>query len=309
MTVGTSPKAVLRVSARLVRRTLACVALVSLASAADASGRLEVFVVNYPLQYFAERIGGEQARIVLPAPPDVDPAFWTPSVETVRAYQDADLILLNGAGYARWVQKVSLPRARLVDTSKGFEDRFINVDAGPVHRHGPEGEHSHQELATHTWLDLEQARRQAEAVAAALIEARPEQQAFFQTNLTGLHRDLASLDTALETVADRRRDQPLMASHPVYQYLERRYGLNVQSVHWEPDEYPSENQWEALAERLKSHPASWMIWEARPDPRAVGRLESMGVRSLVFRPLGNTPRQGDFLDVMEQNTANLAEAF
>jgi zinc transport system substrate-binding protein len=285
------------------------VALFSLASAAAASERLEVFVVNYPLQYFAERIGGEQARVVLPAPPEVDPAFWTPSVETVLAYQDADLILLNGAGYARWVQKVSLPRARLVDTSKSFEDRFINVDAGPVHRHGPEGEHSHQELATHTWLDLEQARRQAEAVAAALIKARPKSEAYFQANLNVLRRDLASLDTALEVVAEGLRDQPLMASHPVYQYLERRYGLNVQSVHWEPDAYPSDNQWEAFSERLEGHPVSWIIWEARPDPRTVERLESMGVRSLVFRPLGNTPRQGDFLDVMEQNTANLADAF
>ena len=53
----------------------------------DASddGPLSVFAVNYPLAWFAERIGGEHVRVHFPAPPDVDPAFWTPDAETVAA--------------------------------------------------------------------------------------------------------------------------------------------------------------------------------------------------------------------------------
>jgi ABC-type Zn uptake system ZnuABC Zn-binding protein ZnuA len=31
-----------------------------------------VYVVNYPLQYFAERIGGEHVTVVFPAPADVE---------------------------------------------------------------------------------------------------------------------------------------------------------------------------------------------------------------------------------------------
>ena len=34
----------------------------------DASGPLVVFVTNYPLKYFAERIGGEYASVSFPAP-------------------------------------------------------------------------------------------------------------------------------------------------------------------------------------------------------------------------------------------------
>ena len=68
----------------------------------EAAEPLTVYVVNYPLRYFAERIGGELVRVVFPAPADVDPAHWSPDAETVAAYQAADLILLNGAGYARW---------------------------------------------------------------------------------------------------------------------------------------------------------------------------------------------------------------
>ena len=69
------------------------------AGAKDPDAPLSVYVVNYPLQYFAERIGGPDVRVVFPAPADGDPAFWKPSPEQIAAYQKADLILLNGASY------------------------------------------------------------------------------------------------------------------------------------------------------------------------------------------------------------------
>ena len=84
------------------------------ASATEISGRLTVYVVNYPLKYFAERIAGDHARVVFPAPAEGDPAYWMPDAKTIGAYQQADLVLLNGANYAKWVKKVSLPRSRMV---------------------------------------------------------------------------------------------------------------------------------------------------------------------------------------------------
>ncbi|RLA05886.1 MAG: zinc ABC transporter substrate-binding protein, partial [Gammaproteobacteria bacterium] len=63
--------------------------------------------VNYPLAYFAERIGGEQVEVGFPVPADVDPAFWSPAADAVAAYQAADVIILNGATYAKWVPKVT----------------------------------------------------------------------------------------------------------------------------------------------------------------------------------------------------------
>ena len=54
--------------------------------AADSSAApLRVFVVNTPLAYFAQRIGGDAVEVVFPAPADVDPAFWSPDGDTVGA--------------------------------------------------------------------------------------------------------------------------------------------------------------------------------------------------------------------------------
>ena len=49
------------------------------------------------------------SRAAFPATADVGPAFWAPEVETIAAFQAADLILLNGATYAKWLKTASLP--------------------------------------------------------------------------------------------------------------------------------------------------------------------------------------------------------
>jgi zinc transport system substrate-binding protein len=99
------------------------------------------------LKYFAERIGGPHVKVTLQVPPDVDPVYWIPSIADISAYQQADLILLNGAGYAKWITKVSLPGSKTVDTSRSFKDRYITVKEVMTHSHGPEGEHAHEGLA------------------------------------------------------------------------------------------------------------------------------------------------------------------
>ena len=291
----------------LLAGALICLSMVSWS---EGQARPTVYVVNYPLAYFAERIGGGQVEVVFPAPADEDPAFWRPDVDAIAGFQGADLILINGATYAKWLKTASLPRSRVLDTSKGFEADYIKVEDAAAHTHGPTGEHSHAgKTAFTTWLDFRQAARQASAVLEALSRLLPEHRGFFQERYAELERDLLLLDERLESVAARQSAQPLLASHPVYQYLVRRYGLNVRSVLWEPEVIPEEAEWQELAAVLPSHPAAWMLWEGDPLSASVERLQSLGVASLVFDPCGNRPDEGDFLAVMRRNVDRLLEAF
>ena len=201
---------------------------------AGEGARPMVYVVHYPLQYFAERIGGEHVEVVFPAPPDVDPAYWAPEEDTIVAYQ------------------------------------------------------------------------QARAVADALSALRPEHQEAFQLGLAALENDLQSLDRELEGLFSLHPSRPLIFSHPVYQYLVRRYNLNARSVHWEPDEMPPEAEWQSLEALRADHPATCMIWEGAPRQDIVQRLTDLGLATAVFDPCGNVPEEGDFLAVMRRNIQNLA---
>ena len=275
----------------------------------ESSGKMNLFVVNYPLKYFAERIGAEHVRVVFPAPAEVDPAYWTPDLKTIAAYQQADLILLNGAGYAKWANKVSLARSKLVNTSKKFKNQYIRSEGAVTHSHGPQGEHAHDDVAFTTWLDFKMAVLQAEAVADALIRKKPDNRKFFEENLGALKGDLLALDSALREIVRKRPSLPLLASHPVYDYFSRGYGLNLKSVHWEPDEAPNTEQWLDLRKILNEHPAKWMIWEGEPLTHTREALKNLGINCLVFDPCGNIPEHGDFISIMKKNIENMKLAF
>jgi zinc transport system substrate-binding protein len=268
-----------------------------------------VYVVNYPLKYFAERIGRDFVQVEFPAPPDVDPAFWMPNVNAILGYQQADLILANGATYAKWINRVSLPESRMVFTSDAFTDRLIRVEGELTHTHGPTGEHSHEGVAFTTWLDPTLAVEQAAAVRDAFSVEWPEHAREFDGRFIELESDLAELDTLLSEMVGSSPQVPLLASHPVYQYLSRRYNLDLLSVQWEPEESPTEAMWLQLGSILREHPANWMLWESTPLSETADRLGELGVEVIVFDQCANSPEAGDYLSVMRENAENLATAF
>ena len=188
-----------------------------------------------------------------------------------------------------------------------MEDRYITIEGSIEHTHGPKGEHSHGEVAFTTWLDPTIAIAQATAVSEALKGLRPAEREMIQTNLEQLIADLETLDRELAD-AFGGSNRVLLASHPVYQYLARRYDLQLSSVHFEPDEAPSEQAWSDLDRLHDRGSANVMLWEAEPLLQTRERLAAIGLRLVVFNPAGNRPDNGDYLSVMRDNVTNLEQA-
>jgi zinc transport system substrate-binding protein len=279
------------------------------AASKKKTGPLQVMAVNYPLRYFAERIGGAHVRVSLPVPGDADPADWMPEGGQLRGFvvrvQQADLILLNGAGYAKWIQHGTWREAQTVHTAGTIRDSLLEVskEHRQAHKHGAGREHRHAGLAQTLWLNPRLAVRQAEAIRDAFARAKPDGKDVFAANFEKLRTDLESLGIGLP-----ESTVPLLASHPVYQYLQSRFDLNIKSVHWEPGELPPAAAWEDLKKELKRRPADWMLWEGEPLPATTKKLRELGIEPIVFDPCGNVPSEGDYLSVMRANFANLQKA-
>ncbi len=261
--------------------------------------------VNYPLHYFAEKIGGEQIVALYPIPPKGDPAYWQPDENAIALYQSADIILLNGADYAKWTKKVSLPSSKLVNTSKSFESEYIELNEGTTHSHGPEGEHEHLGFAFTTWLNFKFAAKQAEEIKKVFVKMIPGSKDYFEKNLSSLNNDLMKFDSSMSELSVKLKSKILFASHPVYQYLAREYNLNIISEHWEPGEIPTDIQWEKFKKKLAQNPSAIMLWEDEPLPEAAVKLNDLGIEVCVFNPCGNKPGTGDFISIMNSNIVNL----
>lgn len=268
--------------------------------------QLKIYTVNYPLQYMTERISGELAEVTLPMPQGIDPAYWKPKSEAIAAMQSADLIILNGANYAQWVGKHSLPRTKLINSLKNNKEDLIKSGESITHSHGADGEHSHESLAFTTWLDFKLVQEQAKTIHQALVRKLPVQKGLLDRNLKSLIADLQSLDDALMQMKKNWKDEELLASHPVYQYLSKAYDMALTNMHLNPSSYPSKNQWSKIEGDYSKRTFKFMIWEGQPLDDTRSRLKKAGIETIVFDPCANRPKSGDFMSIMQENLKNLA---
>jgi zinc transport system substrate-binding protein len=262
-----------------------------------------IVAVNNPLLYFARRLIGDDIEVHLLAPGDIDPAAWQPTVADVLHLQGAELVLLNGAGYSSWLDKIAMSSDKLVVTSEAVKDRWIELSDTISHSHGPAGEHAHGGYAFTTWMDMSLARAQAEAVAASLQQRWPQLSDAIAGNLTALSADIDGLDEGYRQQALRLAGRQLIYSHPVYQYFQRRYQLPGYSLHWEPGVMPAEQQWEALRQQLND--SALFIWEGEPAAPIRDRMASLGLEFVVLDPAANTSGK-DWLAVQRENLARLS---
>ncbi len=226
----------------------------------STQGKPVVIASNYPLYFFASEIAGESIEVVFPTI-EGDPAMWAPSGEDAGKLQNADLLILNGAGYESWLAFTTLPDGLILDTTANLQDILLPIENETVHQHGPAGKHSHQGTAFTTWLDPQLAIEQARAIMQGLSRLAPEHSQLFKSNFEKLKQRLLQLDQSLARAFADLGQQPVIFSHPVYQYLQNRYGINGRSTHWEPDTEPGTREWIDFGNLLREHPAKLMIWE------------------------------------------------
>jgi zinc transport system substrate-binding protein len=268
------------------------------------AGRPYVVAVNYPLQYFAMRLAGNKVDVRLLAPADTDPAEWQPTVEDVLQLQGAQLVLLNGAAYSAWLDKVAISSNRLVVTSERASEQWIELQGQVTHSHGPGGEHAHGGFAFTTWMDMSLARLQAESVAAALIDRWPDDANAVARNLEVLLADIDALDADYYEQSERLSGRQFVYSHPVYQYFERRYDLQGTSLHWEPDEMPGDEQWRELQRILADDTV--FVWEAEPNADVAAAMHKNSINFVVVTPAANRA-EADWLTIQRANIERLSE--
>ena len=291
---------------RVLNGFLAIAMIVLSGTAALAQDRPRVVAVNQALHYFAERLLEDTAEVVFPVPEGVDPSFWRPSIADISMIQSADLILLNGAGFATWIDRVSLPRSRVVNTSAAIEDQFI-VTESITHSHGDGGEHSHEGIASYIWLDPMLAIAQAESIAAAVIARDLAIEENVEARLAELRADLTELDAMARDALSGLEGVTMIATHPRYQYFARRYSLSIASLEWEAGAMPSEDDLADLERLSTGRDARILIWEAQPPQEAIERTEALGLQSIVFETWASQGTTDSLFDAHKQAVSGLSE--
>ena len=191
-----------------------------------------IAVTSYPLLAIAKQIAGDSAHIELFISNEMSPN-WTPQADVIRKMQQSSRILISGGDYEPWLQRVTLPRSRLVDTAQGYYDQLIRIPDAVMHQHGPEGGHTHPGVVWATWLDPRLVMSQLDQTRDVLLDILPDSAASIRKASDGLTQKFRRLDTRLEQFAAATANVRItvLGDAPVYQYLTQRLGWALNYVH------------------------------------------------------------------------------
>lgn len=285
-------------------------------SAAPAEATGPVICTFYPTRFFAERIAGDLVPVECPLPAEADPAEWRPSPEAVARMQQAALLVVNGAGFEPWLSSAAIPFSKVVDTTRPFAAEYITLER-ITHSHGAGGQHTHQGTDGHTWLDPINAKRQAQQIAEAMARAWPAHEREFRSNLTKLESSLDALDARFRKLAPRLSTATILASHPAYNYVARRYGLAVKNVDLPPDAVPTADQLSSLDKHFAGQASATrcaiVLFEQTPVPELRAALADRWKASAILVDPGENPpadvlARQDFLSIMNENLDRLEQA-
>jgi zinc transport system substrate-binding protein len=208
------------------------------------------FVSIGPQRYLVQSIAGSRIRVEVLVQPGQDPHTFEPTPKQMTQLSRGKLYFRIGVAFEQSLIpriRSSNPQLKIIDTQAGIELR--EIEEGD--HEGEEGEdHDEYGLDPHTWLSPLLAKRQAQTIRDALIEADPggreEYEAGYQSlaaELDGLHREIAA---ALAPY----RGEEIFVYHPAYGYFTDEYGLRQVAVETGGSE-PSAQQLARLIERAR----------------------------------------------------------
>ncbi len=153
-----------------------------------------------------------------------------PTPENVLSAASADLILLQGAGFEPWLDQVSLPPSRTVDTTADLD--LIPLESDRHSHVGGEEEHSHGRFDAASWHDPARWRQQASRVTQALGGlARVDSQRLDQRWLA-LQERFEALDAGFRDLraALDAGPTPVLVAEGGFRYLADALGVRYEAV-------------------------------------------------------------------------------
>lgn len=319
---------------------LALSACTSTASSGDSSskdGKLTVMASFYPLQYLAEKIGGEHVSVTSLTPEGAEPHDLELSPKMVDSLSSADAVVYL-AGFQSAVDEAIeqqapktvidvSPAANLIeagtDANHPAEDEEEATDEAQsgeteAHDHDHEGheheghEHHHDMSADpHFWLDPTRMAHAATLVGDKLAEADSAHADVYKANAKALAEELNTLSDTLVTKTSSCKVKTFVTAHTAFGYLADRTGLTQVGISGlDPESSPSPARLAEIAQIAKEQGVTTIFTEALIDPKVAQTLaDDLGITTVVLDPIeSQTDASKDYAATMNSNIDALTKA-
>ena len=279
-----SQSRIVSVGVVLVATLVACSPQASDDPAAD---RLRVVATTTQVGSVAEEIGGDAIDLTVLLKPGVEAHDFELTPEAGAALEQADLVLVSGAGLEDWLDDTleTIGGAdRVRDLSDGVELRAPGDGGGAHDDEQPDA------VDPHYWLSAPNAVRMVENARDALADAAPDHADGFEERASGLIERLEAADAEVRTMIGEipQADRRIVTDHDALGYFIDEYGLEfVGSVFSSLDvsSEPSAQEIEALVAEIRAQGVTAIFTESSVNPRLAAAVAEETDARLVEEPI------------------------
>ncbi|MFC8847334.1 MULTISPECIES: metal ABC transporter substrate-binding protein [unclassified Micromonospora] len=312
-------------TARVLATATALVALGAASACSDGGTtgtdpqRVDVAAAFYPLQFVAERVGGDAVRVTNLTKPGAEPHDLELTPSQVGEVNQAELVVyLKGFQPAVDEAVAQSGGDRAFDVS-GVQPLLAASAGGHDHEGEGAGQEEHAEEEEnggkdpHLWLDPTRLAGVADQFAERLGKADPERAADYTARAKTLRADLEKLDAEYASGLKTCQRREIVVSHTAFGYLAERYQLEqVGITGLTPETEPSPQRLAEVAKEAREHGATTIFFETLVSPKVAETIaREVGAKTAVLDPLEGLSADGggqDYLSVMRTNLQTLRTA-
>jgi len=188
-----------------------------------------------PEKTFVKAIGGDKVSVSLMVLPGNSPHTYEPKPSQMKNVAKANLYFAIGVEFENvWLNKFKSlnDKMQIVDLTTGIEKRAIT--AHHHHEHNAHHKDAHgttQSKDPHIWTDPKNVEIIAKHIYEALVEADPENAAYYKTNYETFSGKIRETDREIKTILTNiPKDTKFMVFHPSWGYFAHAYGLTQMAV-------------------------------------------------------------------------------
>lgn len=287
--------------------------------------QIQVYTTVYPLQYFAQQIGGEYVHVNTIYPPGADEHTFEPSQKDMMNLADADLFFYIGLGLEGFVNKAGktlenedvkmIPAAEGLHIEEGTAANEHDEHTADDHEDEGEDKHAHGDIDPHVWLDPVYADELAAVIKNELAEQMPEQKETFEKNYAELSKQLKELDQQFAKTADSAKRKEIIVAHSAYSYWDKRYGIEQISISGlSTTNEPSQKELEKLIKYAKDEKIKYVLNEQNFNSKLADMVKKeIGGKALTLHNLSvltdeDLKNKETYFTLMDRNIKTLEKA-
>ncbi len=234
-----------------------------------------------PVQYLAERIGGDLIQVQSLVEPGQSPHTYEPTPRQMTALAQSKLYLKIGIPFEDTIVQrfaSSFKNVKVVDLRQGIE-LIPSSDPDEV------GQNGRANPDPHIWLDPQNAMLIAKGICQALSAADPSNPSAYQNNLAAVLAELTTLNQTIAQQLHPYQNRAFYVFHPDLGYFAKRYGLKQRAIEHEGKE-PSPKQLSELVDAARKDKVQAILTQPQYSPQAAQAMASaIGGSVMQVNPL------------------------